>query len=147
METSEVLFECVLRTKSVIEYGSDLRSIATRKVAPPTEGARFDLTLEGSIDGPKFQGIVYGVDHINIRADGEIELHTHAQFDLHDGGRVSYFADGSGKFDASGGLSTRENVALKSNSPTHTWVNSTHVRAIGSANLVTGEFRAKGYRR
>ncbi len=86
------------------------------------------------------------MDHINVRADGRIELHIHAQFDLKDGGKVSFFADGSGTFDAKGLLHIRENVTLRSHSPAHAWVNSTHVWAAGTANLATGEIQVKGYR-
>lgn len=39
-----------------------MQAIAAGKVAPPPEGVRFDLSFEGSIDGPKLKGAVHGVD-------------------------------------------------------------------------------------
>ena len=59
------------------------------------------------------------MDYLNIRADGRIEFHGHARFDLKDGGKVSMFAEGLGTVDANGILQIRESVTLKSNSPDH----------------------------
>src|SRR2546428_13739129 len=94
MQSTELVYEYVLRITGTVEYGVNLQAIIGGKAAPPAEGARFDVLLEGSVDGPKVKGSVHGVDYINIRADGRSELHIHAQFDLTDGGKVSLFADG-----------------------------------------------------
>ena len=104
------------------------------------------ISLEGSVDSPKLNGSWHGIDYVNIRADGRAELHIHGQFDLNDGGRVSMFADGVGTVDAKGIVQVRENVTLKSNSPTLAWVNSIVVWGIGTVNLATGEVRVKGYK-
>jgi len=146
MESTELVYEYVLRITGTVEYGANLQAIIGGKAAPPAEGARFDVLLEGSVDGPRVKGSVHGVDYINIRADGRSELHIHAQFDLTDGGKVSLFADGVGTLDMHGILQLRENVTLKSNSPAHAWVNSIQVWGIGTANLATGEVRVKGYK-
>jgi hypothetical protein len=146
MESAELLYEFVLRVTGVVDYGASLQSIAGGKVAPPPEGARFDISLEGSVDGPKLKGSWHGVEYVNIRADGRSELHIHGRFDLVDGGKVSFFADGVGTIDANGMLQLRQNVTLKSNSPAHAWVNSIAVWGIGTANLATGDVRVKGYK-
>jgi hypothetical protein len=86
------------------------------------------------------------VDYANVRADGRVELHLHAQFDLADGGKVSFFADGVGTLGANGILQVRENGTLKSNSLAHAWVNQIQVWASGTVNLITGELRVKGYK-
>ncbi len=123
-----------------------MQAIAAGKIAPSPEGARFDLSFEGSIDGPGLKGSVHGVDVINIRADGRMELHIHAQFDLTDEGKVSFFADGVATLDPKGILHLRENVTLRSNSPSYAWVNSIPVWGIGTPNVATGEIRVEGYR-
>ncbi len=146
MELSELLYEVALRITGVIDYGANLQAIAAGKAAPPPEGARFDISLEGSVDGPKFKGSWHGIDYLNIRADGLPELHIHGQFDLTDGGKVSMFADGVGTIDAKGIVQLRENVTLKSNHPAHAWVNSIVVWGVGTVNLATGEVRVKGYK-
>jgi hypothetical protein len=146
MESAELLYEFVLRVTGVDDYGASLQAIAGGKAPPPPEGARFDMSLEGSVDGPKLKGSWHGVEYVNIRADGRAELHIHGRFDLIDGGKVSLFADGVGFIDANGILQLRQNVTLKSNSPAHAWVNSIAVWGVGTANLATGEVRVKGYK-
>lgn len=122
--SSELVYEVALHITGVVEYGADMQAIATGKAAPPPEGARFDVSLEGSVDGPKIKGSWHGVDYLNIRSDGLCELHIHGQFDLSDGGKLSMFADGVGTIGANGIVQLRENVTLKSNNPAYTWVNS-----------------------
>jgi hypothetical protein len=146
MESPELLYEVALRITGVVEYGANLQAIAAGKAAPPPEGARFDISLEGSVDGPKLKGSWHGVDYLYIRADGLPELHIHGQFDLTDRGKVSMFADGVGIIDAKGIVQLRENVTLKSNYPAHAWVNSIVVWGVGTVNLATGEVRVKGYK-
>jgi hypothetical protein len=145
MGSTELLYEMVLRITGSVGYGVSFQAIAAGKAAPPPEGARLDVMFEGSVDGPKLKGSVHGVDYVNIRADGRMELHVHAQLDLTDGGKVSYFADGVGTLDAKGILHNRQNVTLKSNSPAHTWVNSIQVWAAGTLNMATREALIKGY--
>ena len=146
MESSELLYEAALRITGVVEYGANLQAIATGKTAPPPEGARFDISVEGSVDGPKLKGSWRGVDYLNIRADGLPELHIHGQLDLNDGGKVSMFADGVAPIDANGVVQLRENVTLKSNYPAHSWVNSIVVWGVGTVNLATGQVHIKGYK-
>ena len=146
MQSSELIYEAALRITRVVDYGANLQAIATGKAAPPKEGARFDISVEGSVDGPKLKGSWHGVDYLNIRADGLPELHIHGQFDLADGGKVSMFADGVAPVDTNGIVQLRENVTLKSNYPAYAWVNSILVWGIGTVNLASGDVRVKGYK-
>jgi hypothetical protein len=77
MESSELLYEAALRITAVVEYSANLQAIAAGKAGPPPDCARFDISVEGSIGGPKLKGSWYGVDYPNIRADGLSELHIH----------------------------------------------------------------------
>jgi hypothetical protein len=52
---------CVARYR-VDDYGASLQAIAGGKAPPPPEGARFDMSLEGSVDGPKLKGSWHGVE-------------------------------------------------------------------------------------
>lgn len=143
--SSELVYEVAMHITGVVEYGANMQAIATGKAAPPPEGARFDVSLEGSVDGPKFKGSWQGVDYLNIRSDGLCELHIHGQFDLSDGGgKVSMFADGVGTIGAKGIVQLRENVTLKSNYSAHAWVNSIVVWGVGTVNLAAGEVGGKG---
>lgn len=146
MESSELIYEAALRITGVVDYGANLQAIAAGKAAPPPEGARFDISVEGSVDGPNLKGSWHGMDYLNIRADGLPELHIHGQFDLTDGAKVSMFADGIAPVDAKGIAQLRENVTLKSNYSAYAWVNSIVVWGVGTVNLATGEVRVKAYR-
>jgi hypothetical protein len=146
LQTAELIYEAVVQITGTVEYGASMQALAAGKAAPPPERARFDVPFEGSINGPKLNGKAHGVDYLNIRADGRAELHIHAQVDLTDGGKVSFFADGIGTLDSKGIVHLRENVILKSNSPSHAWVNSIAVWGAGTINLATGEIRVKAYR-
>jgi hypothetical protein len=146
LESSELLYEAALHITGVVDYGADLQAIAAGKAAPPPEGARFDILVEGSIASPKLKGSWQGIDYLNIRADGRAELHIHGQFNLTDGGKVSMFADGVATIEANGVVQLRENVTLNSNYPAHAWVNSIVVWGVGTVNLATGEVRVKGYK-
>jgi hypothetical protein len=86
------------------------------------------------------------VNYANIRADGRIELHIHAQLDRSDGAKLSFLADGVGPPDAKGVVQLRENGTMKSNAPAHAWVNRIQVWATGTVDVTTGEIQVKGYR-
>jgi hypothetical protein len=143
---AELVFETVVHVTGVVDYGASLEAIVAGKVAPPPEGARFDASIQGSIDGPKLKGSIHGVNYLNIRADGRVELHVHAEMSLIGGERVAVFADGEGTFDAKGVLHFRERVSLRSNTHAYTWVNSVPVWAEGTADLATGEIRVREYK-
>ena len=146
MESSELLYEAALRITKVVDYGANLQAIAGGKAAPPPEGARFDISVEGSVNGPKLKGSWHGVDYLNIRADGLPEVHIHGEFDLNDGAKVSMFADGVAPIDANGIVQLRENATLRSNHSAYAWVNSIVVWGVGTVNLATGEVSVKGYK-
>jgi autotransporter translocation and assembly factor TamB len=146
VDTKELLFEVTARVTGNIEFGASLQAIASGKSAPPSEGARFDISVEGTVEGPRLKGKVYSMDHSNVRADGRIDLHIHARFELADGGKIAVSGEGQATPDPSGIMQLRETLTLRSNSTAHSWVNSTSVWASGTANLATGELRLKGYR-
>lgn len=146
MDARELLFDVAARITGSIDFGASLPAIAARKAAPPPEGAWFDLSIEGTVEGPRLNGRLVAVDHVTLHADGRLELHAHARVELADGGRVSVSADGLATPDSRGVVHIRETWTLRSNSPAHAWVNSTPVQTSGTVNLGTGELRLKGYR-
>jgi autotransporter translocation and assembly factor TamB len=146
MDTKELLFEITAHITGNVEFGASLQAVASGKAAPPPEGARFDISVEGTVEGPKLKGKVYVIDYANVRADGRLDLHIHGRIELADGGKVAVSAKGLATPDPTGIMQLRHTWTLTSNSPAHSWVNSTPVWASGTANLATGELRLKGYR-
>jgi len=51
------------------------------------------LYVEGTVTGPKLKGTVKGVDYANVRADGRLQLHFHAEITTEDGKKIAFFAD------------------------------------------------------
>jgi hypothetical protein len=72
----ELIYEHAVQIKQVTEYGLAFDRLLSGAAAPPAEGARFDLQVEGTVTGPKLKGTVKGVEHLNVRADGHLQLHS-----------------------------------------------------------------------
>jgi hypothetical protein len=78
IEVGEQLYEYTVKFTRLTEYGISMESLMARGVAPPPEGARFDVAFEGSSLGPKHKGDVIGIDYVQVRADGRFQLHLGA---------------------------------------------------------------------
>src|SRR5690606_32954230 len=81
----EFLYEVNLRHTRVTEYGFSMQNLMSGQVALPPEGACFDIAFEGTIQGPRLNGTITGVDFSQVRADGRFQLHLHAEITTHDG--------------------------------------------------------------
>jgi hypothetical protein len=90
----ELIYEHAVQIKQVTEYGVAFDGLLSGAAAPPPEGARFDVLSEGTVTGPKLKGTVKGVDYANVRADGRLQLHIHAEITTEDGKKIAFFADG-----------------------------------------------------
>ena len=142
----ELIYEYIVNFTGVTDYGISLEAIISGQSPPPPQGARFDVAFEGSCSGPKLKGTVKGVDFLNVRADGKIELHIHAEATDEAGERISVFADGvASPREGSPILDLRENATLSSASPAYGWVNGLQVWGIGTVDPIQGQVRIKGY--
>jgi hypothetical protein len=146
MPAGEPVYEYAPQVTQTVEYGVSADAVLSGRAAPPPEGARFDLYLEGPVTGPRLHGTVKGVDYLRVRADGRAELHIHAEITTGDGAKVALEAggiavsrDGSSLFDL------REHVSLTSNHPHLSWVNTLEVWASGTVDMSTGQVRVKAY--
>src|SRR5437016_13956160 len=75
----ELIYEYTPQVTQVVEFGASADAVLSGQMAPPVEGARFDLHLEGPVIGPKLRGTLKGVDYLCVRADGRAEIHIHAE--------------------------------------------------------------------
>ncbi|MGQ0620748.1 MAG: DUF3237 family protein [Panacagrimonas sp.] len=146
IEVGELLYEYTVKFTGMTEYGVSLEPLMAGKVAPPPEGARFDVAFEGASRGPKLKGQVTGVDYLRIRADRRIELHIHAAITTVDGQKIALHADGVAlPREGSNIADLRENVTLSTSSKDYTWVNALQVWAIGIVDLADQVVQLKGY--
>jgi hypothetical protein len=144
VKSGDELYEVKVKLGAPTEFGVSMEALAAGQVAPPAEGARFDVSFEGSATG-KIAGSVVGVDHLRVRADGRFDLHIHAALTTESGETVALFANGvavprpnSSVFDL------KENVSLHSSCEGCTWVNGLQVWASGTADLAKQEVHIKG---
>jgi hypothetical protein len=146
IEAGELIYEYTPRVTEIVDYGTSAEAVLMRTTAPPEEGARLDLYLEGPVVAGKLKGTVRGVDYLNVRADGRAELHIHAQITLEDGKTVALLAGGVAIPEPDSPVyQLREHVELTSNHPELAWVNTTEVWARGTVDVSTGEVHLTAY--
>jgi hypothetical protein len=117
----ELLYEYTLSITGLTEYGVSLQELASGKIPPPPEGARFDVAFAGEATGSKLSGKVSGIDYLHIRADGRFQLDVHAEITTEDGQKISLKADGVAIPRKDSSISDlRENVTLFSSSKNYT---------------------------
>ena len=142
----ELLYEATFQFTKVTEYGVSLEALLAGQVAPPPEGARFDVAFEGSFRGPRLKGTAIGVDYLQMRSDGRTELHVHAEMTTEDGEKIALFVDGViTPEEGTGVLQIRENATLSTSSPAYSWVNQLQAWGQGSVDPAKGEINVKGY--
>jgi hypothetical protein len=141
----ELIYEYAPQVTQTVEYGVSADTMFAGE-APPPEGARFDLYLEGPICGGKLNGTVRGVDYLNFRADGRAELHIHAQIVTEDGQSVALEAGGVAiRQDGSSLLQLREHVSLRSNHAELAWVNGLEIWARGVVDVTSGQVHLRAF--
>ncbi len=127
-----------LQITEVSDFGTSMNDIMSGKVAPPPQGARINVAFEGTTKGV-LAGTMKGVDYLNIRADGRIDLNIHAVIVTPDGARIAYEAGGV-SVPGDGGIGQlTETVKLTTSSEKYAWVNTHTFVAKGTVNLNTGE--------
>jgi hypothetical protein len=142
----ELIYEYTPNVTDVVEYGASADAVLMRTVAPPEEGARLDLYLEGPVIAGKLKGTLRGVDYLNVRADGRTELHIHAHITLEDGKKVALEAGGVAIPEADSPVyELREHVQLTSHHTELAWVNEAEVWARGTVDVSTGKVHLRAY--
>lgn len=146
IEVGELLYEYTLNITGLTEYGTSLSEMMSGKLAMPPEGARFDVYFEGPVTGEKLKGTIKGVDYLQVRPDGRMELDIHAEITTADGQKISLKADGVCMPRKDSSVSDlRENITLFTSSKNYTWINTLQVWAIGTVDLATQIINIKGY--
>lgn len=141
----ELIYEYAPRVTQTVEYGVSAAAMFAGE-APPPEGARFDLYLEGPVCAGKLTGTVRGVDYLNFRADGRVELHIHAEILTEGGQNVALEAGGVAiGQDGSSLLELREHVSLRSNHAELAWVNGVEIWARGVVDMASGRVHLRAF--
>lgn len=144
-EHGRLLYDYTLRIVDVTEYGASMEAILTGAAVPPPSGLRVDIAFVGESRG-LVAGSIRGVDYLNIRADGRMELDIKAELTTPEGDKIALAAGGVGipQPDSTESL-LRENVKLTTASPRYAWLNGLEIWATGTADIATGEVSVRGY--
>jgi hypothetical protein len=141
----ELVYEYRPRVTEIVEYGTSADAMFAGG-APPPEGARLDLYLEGPVSGGKLDGRVRGVDYLNFRADGRAELHIHAEIATEKGPKVALEAGGVATRQGNSSVfELREHVTLTSSHAELAWVNEVEVWARGVVDVSSGEVHLRAF--
>jgi Protein of unknown function (DUF3237) len=134
------------RLTKIVEYGVSFADFAADKVGPPPQGARFDITVEGSFAGSQLKGAFTAVDYVHVRADGRVELHPHGEITTDDDAKIAYFVEGV-VYSVEGspvphhlGIGTLSTASAK-----YAWVNGLEILTQGPMDLAKGEMRLEVY--
>jgi hypothetical protein len=89
----EKIYEMELDLAGVTDYGLSMEAILSGQKAIPLHGARFDLAVNGPFKG-RLAGRAHGVDYVQVRSDGRMELDLHLIIETDDGHRIAMSGDG-----------------------------------------------------
>lgn len=77
------------------EYGIGWEELMDGGLAPPAQGARFDIGFEGELFGDTLRGGISGVDYLTVRADGQYQLNCYATIITDDGETIAFHEEGT----------------------------------------------------
>jgi len=141
------LFEEDVRLTGITEFGTPWVEFLNGNVAIPHEGARFNISFEGFIDGPRLKGHKKGVDYVYVRADGKFILDIHAEIKTDDGDNIYVHEDGIliPAEDGSAQGELRFTMNFSTSSPRYSWLNRAQVWAAGTVDMEKGVVKIKAY--
>jgi Protein of unknown function (DUF3237) len=139
------IYEQIAHFTEITEYGVAFDELVSG-AAPPAEGARFDAAIEGTISGPKLNGLVKGIDYLHVRADGRVEIHYHAEITTEDEKKIALEADGVLALEPGSPIARlRNNLTLTTAAAEYSWLNPIQIWAPGTVDLASREIRFDAY--
>lgn len=141
----EKIYEYDLEVTGAKDYGVTLQAILSGQERVPPQGARIDVAFEGRAKG-RLEGRVRGIDYLQLRADGRIDLDIRAIVETDDGHRIALAADGVGVPRAAEPVADlSENVRLSTAFKDCAWVNTRQIWGSGTVNFATGKIHIDAY--
>ena len=147
LKTTQLLFEEHLQLTGITEYGINWEDLNAGKESIPAEGARFDISFEGNLNGSDIQGKVKGVDYLTVRADGKFLLRLYAIVITDDGDSVALEEDGILIPDQEDPqyADLQLNIKFTTASPHYAWLNKKLVWGIGQVDREKGSIYIRAY--
>jgi len=136
----ELLFTEDVKLLDIAEYGFSLQDLLEGKKPVPAEGARFDISFEGRLEGQRINGKISGTDYLEVRPDGRFFLNLKARIQTDDGASIQVSETGN---NVEGNLSLHMKFHTSHN--TYTWLNHREVLGLGYADLESGTAKVNAY--
>ncbi len=145
-EVGELLYAVTLNITGMKEYGVSFAALMAGEVALSKEGARFDVTFDGTANGPKVTGTIEGIDYVRVRPGGRFELHIHETIRTEDGQSISAHGEGVATVRPQGDIADlRVNMTLFASSNEYAWVNQLAVQGFGTIDLARQVIEVAAY--
>ena len=139
------IFTEEINLTEITEYGIDWSDMLKPNTLIPLQGARFDLAFEGIIKGDQLNGVIKGVDYLEIRPDGKFSLNIHATIITNDGFTISVRETGISTPDSSGKAILHLNMDFFTASSEYDWINKKQVWSVGEVDMKSGKVLVTGF--
>lgn len=141
MADATILFEAAMHFTGNVEYGFSMAD-AAGGAAIPTQGARFDVTFEGEVGGPRLKGIITGTDYVLLTATGGSQLYIRSRITTEDGHHIAVTAEGMAVPRAGSALADlSEAMTFSTAAPSYTWLNDVRAEGTGVVDSQTGQIK------
>jgi hypothetical protein len=141
----EKIFEYDLDITGVTDYGADMEALFTGRQSVPLQGAQFDVTLAGPING-RVTGNMRGIDYLRMRPDGRRELELRGAIETDDGSRIAFSAVGVGSpREGEPMVDLAVKIDLLTAATAYSWVNAKPAWGSGYADLATNKIHVEVY--
>jgi hypothetical protein len=141
----ERVFDEEIQLTGITEFGISWEDLVKGNAQLPAQGARFNLEFEGSVNGENINGVIKGVDYLEIRADGKFMLNIHATIITDDGETISIKETGISTPDPSGKAVLHLNMDFYTVSEKYEWLNKKQVWSVGEVDMTTGKVNVTGF--
>jgi hypothetical protein len=142
----EKIYECDFNITGVTDYGLALDALLSGKEKVPPQGARIDVAFEGNIKGRITGKVLNGVEYLQLRADGRIDLDGRATVETEDGQRIAMRIEGVATSRPNEPMMDLiANVRLTTAAAKYDWVNTRLIWGLATANLATAKIHVESF--
>ena len=147
VKQATLLFEEHVQLTGIRDFGLSWEALNEGRVKVPGEGARFDISFEGDLKGPRIEGRIRGVDYLTIRADGRFMLRIYATVITKDGEAIALEEDGI-LIPGQNGSTVADlqfNMKFTTAAKAYSWINNIPVWAVGRIDRQTGSVYIRAF--
>jgi hypothetical protein len=139
------LFTQEVHLTYIREYGIGWEELMDGSLAPPAQGARFDIGFEGKLSGDTLRGGISGIDYLAVRADGQYQLNGYATIITHDGETIAFHEAGTLMPNVAGLAQVCLNMHFSTASANYQWLNQKLAWGFGAIDLRKGFLNIRAF--